>query len=388
MIKLISNQISPNLNISDFFTGISGIFSKKDLDFEQEFCSKDYVLYNAARTGLTQLIKVLDLPKGKKIGIPAFTCAVTATPFLQAGYEIEWIDTDINGLIDFDDFVKKSDNISFVLPIHTFGQEVDLEKFAKICDEKNIFLLEDCAHALPSEKFISDARLYSFGREKVISCVSGGAVVLNNKSKFFSKTKEILNKNLPNQPLLQTIRLISHPLIYSLSLPWWQAGGKAIAAFFLKIKLLPLAVTSEEKTGKEDFPQTAFSPALGKILKKQWNNYKATLSHRKKIAKQWSKMFEKYFPNAKTIIPPNAFRVIVKNLKQEEKILINSHKNFYFTEWNGSPIAPKGTNLENFGYKLNSCPNAEKFTENYVTLPTNIRVNSEDLKNFDKFIRL
>ncbi len=380
MIKLISNQISPNLNISDFFTGFLGLFSKKDLNFEQEFYSKDYILYNAARTGLSQLIKTLNLPKDKKIGIPAFTCAVTATPFLSAGYKIEWIDTNQNGLIDLHDFKKKSDNISFLLCIHTFGQEVDLQNFSEICKNKNIFLLEDCAHFIPNKTFISDARLYSFGREKVISCVSGGALVLNKNSIFFDKTKNLLKETLPKQNLFQTIRLIIHPLVYSLSLPWWHAGGKFLAVFFQKFKILPKAVTNAEKNGKENFPETSLSTALQKILKKQWNNYKIICSHRKKIAISWSKILKKYFPKTEIIIPKNNFRVIIKKLEKKEKITLNNLKNFHLMEWNGSPIAPKGTNLKKFAYKKNSCLNAELFSKNYLTLPTNQRVCIKDLE--------
>ncbi len=378
MIKLISNQISPNLNIYDFFTGLLGLFSKENLDFEQEFCSSDYILYNAARTGISQLIKTLKLPKNKKIGIPAFTCAVTATPFLQAGYEIEWIDTNKNGLIDFDDFRKKSKNISFLLCIHTFGQEVNLSKFSKICKQKKIFLLEDCAHRLPNENILADARLYSFGREKIISCVSGGAIVLNKTSMFFKKTKKNLKIKLPKQNLFQTIRLILHPFIYSLSLPFWYAGGKFLAAIAQKTKILPKAVTNTEKNGKEDFPQTSLSPALQKILKKQWDDYENIFFHRQKIAILWKKVFMKYFPKSEIIIPKNYFRVIVKNLKPKERLIITNHKNLHLIEWNGNPIAPKGTNLKKFNYK--HCLNAEKFSNNYLTLPTNKRISKNDFR--------
>lgn len=386
MIKLVSNQISPNLNISDFFTGLFHLFSKKEFNFEQLFYTKNYKLYNAARTGLTQLIHTLELPNDKKIGIPAFTCAVTATPFLQAGYKIEWIDVDKNGLIDFEDFKKKSETISFVLAIHTFGQEVNIKKFTDLCTEKNIFLLEDCAHYLPQAQINTDARLYSFGREKILSCISGGAIALNKNSKFYAKTQKILENTLPKQNLEETLKLLIHPLIYSLALPWWHAGGKIIPMFFKKTGIIPLAVTKNEKLGKEDFPQKKLAAALQAILAKQESQYKETLDIRHQNAEQWKTSLTKMLPSINIIIPENAFRLICTGLEMPTKSTLLSQKNFHLNEWDGIPIAPLGTNLNKFEYQTGQCPNAESLAQKYITFPTGRRVKDKDIFYFQKIV--
>lgn len=384
MIKLISNQISPNLKIGDFFTGLFHLLSSEDLDFSDELGTLNYLHFNAARTGLSQLIKTLNIPKNKKIAIPAFTCAVTATPFLQAGYDIEWIDVNHNGLIDFNDFRYKSqkNNIGLVLCIHTFGQELNLKEFQSLCVTENIFLLEDCAHYLPKTEIIADARLYSFGREKIVSCISGGIISWNNTSKFFVENPR--KSLIINQPpsLFLTIKLLLHPLIYSISLPWWNIGGKIIPAIVQKSKLLPSIITEKEKNGQEDFPQTTLSPALQHILKRQFQKYPEAEKHRQAVSRQWKYILIKQkIIEASIIIPQNAFRVIIQNHK------LKSIKSLHLCEWDGAPIAPSTINLDAFQYKSGQCPNAEKFSSTYQTLPTNIRTTISDLKKLEKMLQ-
>ncbi|MCF7917954.1 DegT/DnrJ/EryC1/StrS family aminotransferase, partial [Candidatus Gracilibacteria bacterium] len=218
MKKLVSNQISPNFTFSDAIHAALQMWrigSRKNLNFAEFFGTKNYFLTNAARTGLGEIIKIVNPPKEKKIGIPAFICAVVATPFLEKGYQIEWIDTDKNGVIAIEDFVRKAENISMVVVPHVFGQPAPVEEIASIAKQKCIFVIEDCAHLLPSfekgtgdEKFSADVRILSFGREKVLSCVSGGAVLWTESSPYAEKFQSL---NLPYPSMLWTLRHIGQP---------------------------------------------------------------------------------------------------------------------------------------------------------------------------------
>jgi len=391
-MKLISNQISPNLIVTDFFAGFLALFlPKKSRDFSAIFGKHPYFLSNAVRTELSLLIKVLDLPKDKKIALPAFTCAVLATPFLTAGYEIEWIDTDENGLILYKNFEQISDNISLVVAIHTFGQEIDLRPFTDLCRKKNIVLLEDCAHFLPSasDDFLSDVRLFSFGREKILSCVSGGGITINkfkiqnSKFKISEATIKKQHEALPKAPIFWQLRYLSHPLIYSLALPIWHMGGKFFPAIFQKIKWLPKAVTFAEKRGVEDLPALTLPKSLQAILHRQVLQQEKTVLHREKIAKYWQEKLSKFFNQEQIICPKNNFRVILKNLTIAQKnTLIKATKSFHLTEWNGNPIAPNGVDLSAFGYQSGQCKIAENFSRHHLTLPTNRRVFTADIDRF------
>ncbi len=386
MLKLVSNQLSPNFTLADSVYAMGQIFCRKAPDaseFEHIFCSKNVTLTNSARTALALIIENLHLPKDKRIGIPAFICAVVATPFLQKGYQIEWIDTDGNGVISVKDFEEKSKNISLVVVPHIFGQQAPIEEIHRIAKQKNIFIIEDCAHLIPQARtrrgeseLEAHVRIFSFGREKVISCVSGGAVVWNN---FVGTGRDL---SLPSK--WWSVRHALQPFIFSLALPWWNLGGKCIPYIASKIKLLPRAVTAREKQGEEDFPLASLPAIQQNILLQQFRKAENIKSHRISLANAWKKTLTKLFPKNKIIVPENCFRVILHIEENREEFLKKSKSiGFDLHEWDGAPIAPRGVDLVKFGYAPGTCPEAEKFAKSYVTFPTNIRTNLRDVARFE-----
>gem|GEM_PF-5161704 len=115
-VKLVSNQINPHFTLADSLHAVASIFVGKfnkslESTFEDTFQTQNIVFTNTARSALGLICDVVRPDITKKIGIPAFVCAVVATPFLARGYEIEWIETDQNGLIDVKDFEAKATNI-------------------------------------------------------------------------------------------------------------------------------------------------------------------------------------------------------------------------------------------------------------------------------------
>ncbi len=381
MNKIVSNQLSPNFNFQDALFAASCIGKKKPIDpkhFEQIFGTKNNTLFNAARSGLGLIAEELKAQKKTgKIGIPAFCCAVMATPFLTQGFEIEWIDTDDQGMISLQDFEKKAKNICCVIAPHTFGVKAPLAEISKIAKKNNIWIIEDCAHFFKSPAPEADFTLYSFGREKDVSCVSGGALVWK---------QDIHLRNVKNSSNSWTFHHLLQPLIYALALPWWHAGGKFIPALFAKVKFLPKAVTPAEKKGKEDFPKEKMAPSFQWVLKKQVEELNQNIEQRKTIAEAWKKVLSEKFPKAKIIIPENYFRVIVTDIDRE-KIMKQLPKEFHLAEWDGKPIAPAGVELKQFGYTPGQCPETEKFATHYLTFPTNKRVTLKDVAYFDTMFR-
>ena len=69
---------------------------------------------------------------------------------------------------------------------HTFGLPANINKISAICKEHGLTLIEDCAHCLGAEYnrqklgTFGKASFFSFGRDKIISSVSGGAVSIND----------------------------------------------------------------------------------------------------------------------------------------------------------------------------------------------------------------
>lgn len=398
-MKLISNQINPNFTLLDSLHALSSLvfgFSHKKLDsfLEQNFCTKNILFTNTARSALGLICDTVQPDPSKKIAIPAFVCAVVATPFLSRGYEIEWIDTDDNGLIDPQDFEKKAANISLVVVPHVFGQLAPLQAIKNVAELHDIFVVEDGAHAIrqfmPKFETIADAQILSFGREKVISCVSGGALLWPDHSPFATSFSQ-LKANLKKSSLSWIIRHTLQPFIFSVSLPWWQHGGKIIPWLARQIKLLPLAVTMAEKIGQEDIPVTALGLPQKRILARQIAQHEHRIIHAQAMALAWQETLNPLIENQNFFIKGNAFRGLMvwaaPHYKEDWLLSLKKQKApYHLSEWDGVPISPKGVSYKYFNYRPGQCKKAEYFARCYVTFPTNIRTNKADIKAFAKYL--
>lgn len=400
MKKLLSNQINPHFKLLDSLHAIGCLLTGKNHKtlntlFEATFKTKNIVFTNTARSALGLICETVQPDVTKKIAMPAFICAVVATPFLARGYEIEWIETDDNGVIDVKDFESKASNVSMVVVPHIFGQAAPLKQIVEIAKLHDIFVIEDGAHLirqfLPHFKTLADAQILSFGREKIISCVSGGALIWAENS-FYHPQFKALETRLKKPPLSWVIRHALQPLIFSFSLFWWHQGGKVLPWLALKLKILPLAVTPLEKKGQEDIPLARLGLPQKRILARQIKKMDQRTIHAQAMALAWEDTLKALWPAAEYEIPNLAFRLLVKKLtpSQKEEIIytLKQHQaSYHLSDWDGVPISPSGIRYSKFGYKPGQCPNAEYFARTYLTFPTNIRTEKADIKAFAKYLK-
>jgi dTDP-4-amino-4,6-dideoxygalactose transaminase len=380
-MKLVSNQLGPNFNLGDalYAFGCALMPTLGKTDFSPSFETENYKLASTARTLLSLLADII--PEGKKVGIPGVCCAVMATPFLSKGKKICWLDTNETGLLDPKEVEKHKNELGLLLVPHIFGQRADISKIIEITKANNIIVVEDCAHSFEPGEPISDYRLLSFGREKDVSCVSGGALIWKKNA---PGAEQVKNTCLDTPSRIWTFRLAIQPLILALSLPWWSNGGRFIAGVFSKIKVLPRAVTKGEKIGINDFPQTKLARTQQKILARAFRQRNAELSHRESLANMWKRKVSELFPESKITIPENSFRVLITEIERETVLKTAKQNGFDLNEWDGEPIAPPGVDLQKFGYQKGQCPNAEHFIKNYITFPTNRRTELADVEKFVK----
>lgn len=416
MKKIVSNQLSPAFPATRALAALGAvrhISSGKDLDFVPFFGTKNYRLLSTARGALGVLADALALPKGKTIALPAFICAVVATPFIARGYRITWVDTDDRGLMDPYDLARKIRGVGLVVVPHVFGQKADIEHITRIAHRHHIPVVEDGAHffnphngvyspsrpgeqkknpnlapspdcrsdVLSGEPEYADYKLWSFGREKDVSCVSGGALVWKSGDPVGAN---IVQRKLPQPNTSWAIRHALQPGLFALALPLWHVGGSGKA--FLKLcritGLLPAAVTSAEKYGHEDMPIAALHPVQQHILRQQLLRRAQDMAHRTALAEQWQQVLSAQFGAQNVIVPPNAVRVIVRGVKRHTWVTRLRRFGFDLGEWDGHPIAPSGVRLSAFGYKPGMCPHAETFNESYLTFPTNPRTTAQDIERF------
>jgi dTDP-4-amino-4,6-dideoxygalactose transaminase len=129
--------------------------------------------------------------KGKTVLCPSNTFMATPLSVIKAGGKVEFVDCNKEDLcLSFEDLkvkIEKYDPVA-VWVVHIGGHiAFQIEEIADLCKEKEIILLEDCAHSHGASwngkkaGVWGDVGLYSFYATKTISTGEGGMLVSKNK---------------------------------------------------------------------------------------------------------------------------------------------------------------------------------------------------------------
>ena len=157
---------------------------------------KNAISVNSNGSGLVALLLIYKEYYGRKnIMIQSNTMYGVKTITKTAGYNlVDFIDCQLNTLMpSFNDLYKivdsyKGDTKELVIMLSDIGGIInpDIEKIAKFCKDKNIILIEDCAHSFGAKlnnKFsgtFGNAAVYSYYSTKAIFAGEGGIVVTND----------------------------------------------------------------------------------------------------------------------------------------------------------------------------------------------------------------
>ncbi len=157
----------------------------KTAEFEQAFC--DYtgcasaVALSSATAGMHLALKALDIGTGDEVITPSMTWVSTVNLIVLAGAKPIFVDVDRDTLLVSPESIKASltDSTKLIIPVHFAGAPVDIEPIRKLAAGKNVFLVEDAAHALGTE--YKDERIghrgtsiFSFHPIKNITTGEGG----------------------------------------------------------------------------------------------------------------------------------------------------------------------------------------------------------------------
>lgn len=126
--------------------------------FEDKFSEYMGCKYTVGVTSCTAALHlsllVYGVGKGDEVITTPMTFVATANSILMAGAKPVFVDVEPEtGNID----VSKIENAitsktKAIIPVHLYGQMVDMLKLRKIADKYHLFIIEDCAHAVESER--------------------------------------------------------------------------------------------------------------------------------------------------------------------------------------------------------------------------------------------
>ena len=120
---------------------------------EAEFAEMMGVKYALAVSSCSQALflalKALDLPRGARVLVPAFTFAAVPSAIVHADCTPVLVEVGGNYRIDLDDFrAKFDDSIDAVIISHMRGHTSDMDVIMELAEARQVPVIEDAAHSL------------------------------------------------------------------------------------------------------------------------------------------------------------------------------------------------------------------------------------------------
>ena len=157
---------------------------------EQEFAdllgARYALAVSSCSAALFLALKALDLPRGARVLIPAFTFAAVPSAVVHADCVPVLVEVGENYRVDLDDFTVKLDGADAVMISHMRGQTSDMDAIMALCDARGIPVIEDAAHSLGTVwngkniGTIGKVGCFSFQSYKLINAGEGGIMITDD----------------------------------------------------------------------------------------------------------------------------------------------------------------------------------------------------------------
>ncbi|MDX9753696.1 MAG: DegT/DnrJ/EryC1/StrS aminotransferase family protein, partial [bacterium] len=152
------------------------------------FGVRHVVAVNSGTAALHLALAMLDLQPGDEVIVPTITFVSTAHVVEYCDAKVVFADVEEDTLcINCDDVRRKlTPQTRAILPVHYAGHPCDLEGLRDVIGKRDIFIVEDAAHACGAAYkgeiigHLSPLTCFSFHAVKNLTCGEGGAVATDN----------------------------------------------------------------------------------------------------------------------------------------------------------------------------------------------------------------
>jgi dTDP-4-amino-4,6-dideoxygalactose transaminase len=197
--KQIEKNIKKILKNGDFVLG------KTVESFEGKlaaYCGAKYAIsVNSGTDALVLTLKALEIKNGDEVITSPFTFFATAEAIASVGATPVFADIDPRTFnIDADKIEEKiSPRTKAIMPVHIFGQPAEIEKIMEIARAHKLAVIEDAAQAIGAEYknkkigSVGDFTCFSFYPTKNLSACGDGGAILTNTETLAQKIKTLRN---------------------------------------------------------------------------------------------------------------------------------------------------------------------------------------------------
>ncbi len=331
----------------------------KVLDFEKKFADllnvKHCIALQSCTAALHLCLEAYQFEEGSEVITTPLTYVATALAILQARLKPVFCDVDEStGNIDLKKVEKHiSKKTVAIMPVHLYGQMVNLTDLKQITSKYNLICIEDSAHCVEGQRdgygpgMESDAACFSFYATKNLTCGEGGCVATNS-DKLANKLKLLRSHGVSKIAFDRYKEGYSH---WDLKITGWKYNLDNLHASILLTQL----------------------PLIEKKLENREN---------------FSKIYESEFDSIKDITIPKVdhgikharhlFPIRVPSEKRDDLIKFLKDKNI------GTVVNYRSLNkylelMKKSGFDNNSFVNAEKFGDEVLSLPLYPQIKDEEI---------
>lgn len=318
--------------------------------FEQKFASymgvKEAVLTNSCTSSIHLSLVMAGIGPGDEVIATPLTYVSSVNPILYCGAKPVFVDVEPEtGLMDVTKIeAVVTSKTKAIIPVHLYGQMVDMKAINMIAKKHNLIVIEDAAHAIEAERDgikpgqTSFSACYSFHVAKNLTAGEGGALITNDKKR--AELAKLLRRD-------------------------------GVKNFGVKRKMLELGY----KYLMTDFQAALLSSQLDRIAERSairktlFHNYYEAFSDIPNLN------FPKMAPNIK-----HAYHMFVVWVPPEHRDNIQRHLSFkgIETSIHYEPVHLEPYYQKTFGFKKGDFPVAEKLGASTITMPLHLKLTPEE----------
>jgi dTDP-4-amino-4,6-dideoxygalactose transaminase len=362
-----------------------------------------FLLYKG-RDAIEFGLRVLGVGAGDEVLTQAFTCHAIEEAIERTGASPIFIDLgegQLNPTLETLDYAfKKAKHPKALLIQHTLGHTANIKKIRQWCDERSLFLFEDLAQALGSRDAnedevgkYADVVIHSFGRDKIIDTVAGGATIFKNKllewKPEIRAQAEALYQDQVQKKIAPAIirRDLSYPFLTHVIRSTHQIGfGKVLFKIGRRLGWLTSPIESPT------VQMSTFPPQYAALALKQLLTLEAQLHHRREMAQLYQQELAndvkiQLFSTAETINHSSNLRFCIGVANPDQVSQLLAKRGIYITDRWYRQAVDCGSLERTSQYQAGSCPNAEKLAAVILNLPTHWGVQAPEVKRICQNIK-
>lgn len=152
-------------------------------------------------------LRCLGLQRGQKVLTTPLSAFATTLAIIRAGGIPVFVDVDNNGNIDLEqsrDVIARDESVRFFLPVHLYGNPLDLEALEKLKADYDLHVLEDCAQSIGASfagrpaGTVGQVLATSFYPTKNLGSLGDGGALLTNDPAVAATARSLRNYGQSN----------------------------------------------------------------------------------------------------------------------------------------------------------------------------------------------